>query len=144
MKQFVLFMIFISSIFLFQCTPASTSTEDSEIDYLDSGLYGVNILDEELTQFSGNEFSLCVKIPENKSVVVKIFEIHGGKWFVGYSTIFNWNVSDYNWVERSQTFTSISGNLTCDLKLEIESGKYRIEYYENQESELTYAKDIVI
>jgi hypothetical protein len=144
MKHFILLGISASFIFVIQCAPASTSSNDSDITYLDSGLYGVNILNQKTVQFFGNEFSLCVKIPENKSVVVKLFRMQNSGWFVGQSTISNWSVSDYNWSEKSQTLTSVSGNMTSDLKLEMESDQYRIEYYENQESELTFSKGIEI
>lgn len=144
MKYLVLGTIVCCSLNLIRCTPSSSTTTTTEITYADSGAFGINLLDEDVLDYSGSEFSLYAKIPENGDLVIKLIRLQNSAWFVGFSSISNWSVSDYNWSEKSQTFTAISGNVECDLKLEMEAGKYLIEYYENGSSELTSSKEIEI
>lgn len=144
MKYLIIGALISGSVSLMQCSPASSTNDETEITYADSGSFGLNLLDEDVLDYSGNEFSLYAKIPENGDLVIKLIRLQNSVWFVGFSSISNWNVSDYNWSEKSQTFTAISGNIECDLKLEMEAGKYRIEYYENGSSEITFSKEIEI
>lgn len=144
MKYFLSFIFLAFIIAVTSCTKSDSSTDGAQIEYIDTGNYGVNLLDTNITDFQGNEFSFSAKIPKDGDLVVKLKKTSGGNWFITAGTQTNWAVSNYDSSTETQTFTTITAEKTCDLKMEILPGKYIIEYYENEARTPTRVKVIDI
>jgi len=144
MKYFSAFVFLAFTLAFVSCNKSDSSTDETQIEYIDTGNYGVNLLDTNITDFQGNEFSFSAKIPKDGDLVVKLKKTSGGNWFIAAGTQTNWAVSNYDSSTETQTFTAISDEKTCDLKMEILPGTYIIEYYENEATTPTRVKQIEI
>jgi hypothetical protein len=142
--------LFYSITFIFtligfiSCAPTDTGTGTIDYVYADSGSYGVNLLDKEVSQFSGVDFSLGAFVPENGSLSIRITNVSGSVWKATESTSVNWIISAYDRFEKSQVFTVISTDLAADLEMEMPSGTYSIAYYEGDESTPQLTKEIKV
>ena len=144
MKHLPILALLILSSLIISCTKSDTSNEASEFKYADTANYGPNLLDTNVTQFKGSEFSFSAKIPKDGKLTVKLKKLTTGNWFISQGTETNWAVSNFDSSTGTQTFTAISAEKTCDMKMEVLSGKYEIEYYENESNGPTRVKQIEI
>jgi len=144
MKHLPAIAFLILSSLIISCTPADTTTDISEFEYADSAEYGPNLLDTNMTKYYGSEFSFSAVIPTDGKLTVKLKKLTSGNWFISTGTETNWAVSSFDSSTGSQTFTAISAEKTCDMKMEVLSGKYEIEYYENESNDPTRVKQIEI
>ena len=126
------------------CTPSSTGTGTTAYEYADSGTYGISLLDEGVTKYSGVDFSFVAFVPENGELYVVLSQISGGRWNIPQGTASNWVVSNYNYSEKSQVFTVISPDVTSDCLIELPSGTYRLDYYEGEATSPTRTKEIKV
>jgi len=139
----ILALLFLASL-LISCSKSDDSNGASEFVYADTADYGANLLDTNVTKYSGSEFSFSAKIPKEGKLTIKLKKTNGGNWFIAMGTEKNWAVSKYDSNTNTQVFTSISAEKTCDLQMEILAGIYIIEYYENDASSPTRIKEIEI
>jgi len=144
MKYVPAFAIIVLTTLFFSCSKTDSTDDESNIEYVDTGAYGVNLLDTSITNFQGNEFSFSATIPKDEDLVIKLKKVSGGNWFISSGTEKNWALSSYDSSTESQTFSAINDEEICDLKMEILTGKYIIEYYENEDSSPTRIKEIEI
>ena len=127
-----------------RCVSTAVTDDQLLITYPDSGSYGINVLDTGNAINGGNDFSFSAKIPEKGSLVVRITKTSGGNWYVDQSTTSYWVVSTYDPVSKSQTFSTSTVSQTSDVKIEMQSGMYQLEFYENDRSNptFTYVLDV--
>ncbi|MGB0391087.1 MAG: hypothetical protein ACPGD5_05930 [Salibacteraceae bacterium] len=144
MIKLIFYPVFLISIVCISCSPESTGTGTTEYSYVDTGNYGLNILDPAVYKYGGVDFSLSAKIPENGDLFVKITRISGSLWSVSNSTAKNWAVASLDRASSSQTFTVISADVTADCKMEIPNGTFRVDYYEGDVSSPTRTKEIEV
>ena len=117
------------------------------IEYPVTGNYGENILCLEKDTFrSDQDYSFAANLPENGSLKIIM---KNGLWYYAVSSPVNWVISEYNFSERSQVFTSIQNGVNCDLRLlfgndSLNQNDIVIEYYEFNSEEPTRIKSITI
>ncbi|MBL7113509.1 MAG: hypothetical protein ISS19_16345 [Bacteroidales bacterium] len=117
------------------------------IEYPVTGNYGENILCLEKDTFRPDQdYSFAANLPENGSLKIIM---KNGLWFYSVSSPVNWVISDYNFSERSQVFTSIQNGVNCDLRMlfgndSLNQNDIVIEYYEFSSEEPTRIKSITI
>jgi hypothetical protein len=141
----VLPLVLIAIVFTFtRCVTTAVTDDQVLIIYPDSGAYGINVLDTGNAINGGNDFSFSAKIPEKGSLVVRITKTSGGNWYVDQSSTSYWVISTYDPVTKSQTFSTSTVSQTSDVKIEIQSGTYQLEFYENDSSNptFTYVLDV--
>ena len=128
------------------------------IEYPENGIYGPNLLNPDVTviDFSSDgyiDYSMAANLPENTSLKIRISLVSdstfpsGIAWYYAPSRVINYAVSKYS--EYSQTFTSIVPGINCDLLILLAPGTegdavIKIEYFENNASEPTFEKDVII
>jgi len=144
MKTILTILVFAPFLIFTRCAPKAPTAEELLIIYPDSGLYGINVLDTTNAINRGNDFSFTVKIPDKGSLVVRFTKVSNGNWYVEPSSISYWATSLYDPISKSQTFTSTTVSKTCDLHLEIQPGKYLLEYFENDDSNPTFTSSLEI
>ncbi len=133
-----------SVLFLFSCTPDSNSTETTDYVYSDSVFYGENLLIKDELSYSGVDFGLLAFVPTNGDLVVKITKKSGGNWRVVNTSINNWAISNFDAATNSQVFSSIEPDHWCHLHLEIPHGTFQLDYFEEDDVDPTYSKEIEI
>ena len=115
----------------------------SLITYLPYGSYGRNILalaDTSYSNSDGKYFSMAAQIPEGITLQIRLRKIEDipdtilwvppTSW--AYTSNINWVVGTYDKTMDAQTFTPFSSGITCDLAIRLhDSGRYQIDYYEN-------------
>ncbi len=124
----------------------------STIGYPEFSPYGENILFGDKTVFIIEQnYSMAADIPVGSKLTIKL---SGGIW--GYQTMpdgpVNWDVTNYNWEEESQLFTSKESGVSSDLKIifmgqadSTFTGKgILVEYFENLSDTATRKKIILI
>lgn len=144
MKHFPSFVFLILTCVFISCSKSDTLTGESEFVYADSANYGPNLLDTSVTKFYGSDFSFSAKIPKDGKLTVKLKKLNTGNWFISAGTETNWTLSSYDSSTGTQTFTAISAEKTCDMKMEVHAGKYVIEYFEGDDSNPTRIKEFDI
>jgi hypothetical protein len=144
MKTVFTLLVFSSFLILTRCAPVAATEEELLMIYPDSAAFGINILDTTNVITKGSDFSFSAIIPEKGSLVVRLTKVSSGNWYVNPATVSYWAVSVYDPASQSQTFTSTTVSKTCDLHLEIQSGKYLLEYYENDDSNPTFTRSVDI
>lgn len=115
---------------------------ESLIEYPENGLYGQNILDLSKTNYSGSEFSLAANLAKGTKLKVKITALGAGVWYYETSSPKNWSITGFDFDTKSQFFTSIDSDESCDLRMLFDPGDFLIEYYEMDASEPTRTKTI--
>lgn len=140
---FILFL-FVVAISFTRCSSNDVTDEQFLITYSDSGAYGENILDTSITSYVGNEFSFSANIPEKGDLTIRITKLGNGNWYIDDVSVKFWNVFTYDPITESQTFSSSAVSQTSDLEMEIRSGKYLFEFFENEDSDPTFTKVIEI
>lgn len=123
-----------------------TSFEITEapIKYPATGLYGENILDREKNSYSGNAFSLAAQLSKGADLKIKITSLGLGGWYYVYYSSMNWSITDFDHITKTQLFTAIDSNKSCDLHMGFQPGKFLIEYFEMDVTEPTKTKTITI
>ena len=117
------------------------------IEYPVTGNYGENILCLGKDTFRPDQdYSFAANLPENGSLKIIM---KNGLWYYAVSSPVNWVISEYNFSERSQVFTSIQNGVNCDLRLlfgndSLNQNDIVIEYYEFNSEEPTRIKSITI
>jgi len=120
------------------------------INYPDIGLFGVNILSDNVTEVNLRDFydfygSLRAEVPEGLSLKVIL---RGGLWY--WSAILgsspNWTITTYDYATQSQIFTVTESGKFSDLKFhmirESASPYITIEFYENGATVPTKTKQL--
>ena len=112
------------------------------INYPKTGLHGINILSDEVTEVDGNfRGSMRAEVPLGLNLKIVL---SGGTWY--YEALpnapINWTVSGYNDDTQSQKFTVTESGKISDLKFVIfDTPSYiTIEYYENGDTTPTKTK----
>jgi len=115
----------------------------SSIEYPEYSDYGENILFDGKSNFKTNhDYSLAANLPIGVSLEIIL---RGGMWYYQFAPNgpVNWKVSQYNYTDKSQIFTSIESGKTCDLIIQFEyssgndtinptgSDSIIVEFYEN-------------
>ena len=128
------------------------------IKYPATGIYGVNILSDDITSVAANYWdinlnhSMRAEVPDGFSLKIVL---RGGYWaFVTAPLpVINWNISMYNEVEKSQVLTVNESGTFSDLAFKLASGFYDeetreyyiiIEYYENGSQTPTKTKKLYL
>jgi len=122
----------------------STSFEITEslIEYPISGLYGPNILDLNRTNYSGENFSLSANLTKGAKLKIKITALGDGIWYYFVGSGNNWSITIFDFDTKSQYFTAIDSDKSCDLNMLFDSGEFLIEYFEMGRLEPTRTKTI--
>jgi len=125
---------------------AACKKTNNEITYPATGLYGDNILSDQVTLvYTNTEYSMTADVPKNSNLTIVL---KGWLWFCG--SIVNWNLTEYNDDTMSQKFmVSVSGK-PCDLYLEFDEKEQpvtdqtyiTVEYYENDATVPTKVKKL--
>ncbi len=121
--------------------------EPNIIEYPENGNYGRNILflpEAADTFFTEQDYSLAANLPENGTLKIVI---KNGSWMFQGSSSINWNISDYDDTNRTQTFTSNLTGQDCDLRVSfptdsLNNNNIEIEYYEFNSKYPTHIKQI--
>ncbi len=131
-------MIFVALVLCISCTDQEPT---DLISYPESGLYGVNLLDLNLTQYQASTVSLSAILGEDASLRVKIV---GESWRFTNSSVAQWSTGGFNDVDNSRIFTSVAqGKL--DGRFEIYPGtSLEIFVYENGADGPTWSKSITV
>ncbi|MBU1368964.1 MAG: hypothetical protein KJ578_00120 [Bacteroidetes bacterium] len=124
----------------------STTFEITEnlIEYPTTGLYGENILDLEKESYNGENFSLAADLAMGTELKIKITALGTGFWFFTDDSSTNWLITQFDDVTKSQYFTAIDSDKSCDLNIQFNSGTFLIEYFEMGVSEPNRTKIITI
>jgi hypothetical protein len=114
--------------------------QTSFITYPETGLYGVNILSDNVTSVQtghGHFYSMKADVPEGFSLKIVIKD---GIWyFMAMPAPINWTVSVYDYNNKNQVFTVTESGKPNDLSFSADEGildennnpYITIEYYEN-------------
>ena len=125
----------------------NTNYEPNIIEYPENGIYGRNILflpEAADTFITEQDYSLAANLPENGAIKIVI---KNGSWMFQGSSSINWNISDYDNTNRTQTFTSSQTGQNCDLRIifltdSLNINNIEIEYYEFNSKYPTQVKQI--
>lgn len=112
-------------------------TNITDIEYPSDGLFGINILCKDITQYKSGSYSFQVKTPKDKQVKV---EVKGHQWFFSMQPIKGWIFSDGVPNAFERTFTTIDhGDAYLIFHIEPKT-KIEITVYEN--NKFTWSKTI--
>ena len=123
----------------------NTDYEPHLIEYPEFGNYGRNILYmPEDTIITEQDYSLAANLPENGTLKIVL---KNGIWGISKTSSVNWNISDFDDTNKSQTFTSSQAGQDCDLKIifptdSLGNNYTEIEYYEFNSLYPTHVKYI--
>jgi hypothetical protein len=88
------------------------------VTYPEFSEYGENILyDDKNTFQAANDYSMAADIPMGGSLKVVL---SGGMWgyiATGPNAPINWKVSEYDFDQNQQSFTTLESDKRCDLKI---------------------------
>ncbi|MBN1186451.1 MAG: hypothetical protein JXB49_29515 [Bacteroidales bacterium] len=123
---------------------------ESLIEYPSLGLYGKNILALNDTSYSGEYFSLAANLTKGTSLKVKItalkpylaMDIWYGIWYYAVGSGNNWSITAFDYNTKTQFFTAIESDRSCDLKMLFDQGRFLIEYFEMNSAIPTRTKTI--
>ncbi|MFC2087628.1 hypothetical protein ACFLSA_05675 [Bacteroidota bacterium] len=125
----------ISLIFLITLITSCDDEDSSVIEYPENGSYGKNLLylKENDTIYAEQEYSLAVNLSHDASLKI-VFR--NGNWEYNSSSAINWNISNFDESDSSQTFISIQNGINCDLSMRFHLDLKKtyivdIEYYED-------------
>ena len=144
MRYIIALAILASTLVFVSCTADETTTDTSDYLYPDSVFYGENLLIKDQVIYSGVDFGLLAFIPTSGDLVIKITQKSGGNWKVVNNSIDNWAISNFDVTSNSRVFSSIDTDHWCHLHLEIPRGTFQIEYYEKDEVDPSYSKEIEV
>ncbi len=113
------------------------------IEYPETGMYGRNILYPSDTVYSGKFFSLAANLAEGTSLKIKINGFDSAMWFYALGSSYNWSITIFDDSTKSQEFTAIESDHSCDLNMLFDNGKFLIEYFEMGASSPTRTKTII-
>jgi hypothetical protein len=132
------------------------------ISYLDTCIYGDNILSLSKTTYKGGlgiQHSLAAQLPQGVALKIRITSLSPGKaattpadsitpvtlpvWYYSAETNINWSVSIFDNTNNTQTFTAIASDTSCDLRMYFEKGSFLIEYFEMNATLPTRRKTII-
>ena len=122
----------------------STSFEITEslIEYPATGLFGDNILDLEKESYSGENFSLTSNLAKGTELKIRITALDTGAWYYSLGSSTNWSITPFDFVTKTQYFTAIDSDKSCDLNMLFDSGTFLIEYFEMGATEPNRTKTI--
>lgn len=128
--------------YILQFINQTNYTFNKFITYPEVGKYGLNVLNQDSTNFKFFEkYSFLADLPIGTSLKIKI---KNGLWW--YSELpdapENWNISSYE--NETQTFTAIESGKQSELKITFDQGTHLIEFYENNDSFPTKTKTITV
>ncbi len=125
------------------------SSSMTVIEYPQNGNNGENVLFIENETFNASSwYSLAANLPNTCiTLAIRISKVSGdcnGCWFIS-NLVDNWNYTDYDFSNDSQTFTSTGATANLDMRIDfLGSGSYLVEYLENNGSNPTRTKTIVV
>ncbi len=122
---------------------------ESLIEYPVDGLYGQNILDPAKTSYDPEaqdmtQYSLAANLARGTSLKIKITALKGGYWYYDQFSSKNWNITQFDISNKSQYFTAINSDESCDLRMLFDPGEFLIEYFEMNSDEPTRTKIITV
>lgn len=120
----------------------SFEVTESLIEYPATGSYGENILDLEKDSYSGENFSLASNLAKGTELKVKISALGAGVWYYALGSSNNWLITQFDGATKSQYFTAIDSDKSCDLNIRFDSGTFLIEYFEMGVTEPNRTKTI--
>ena len=135
-----------------QFTDSSTFTFTKNIQYPQTGIYGLNILygTENISipasisatsSNPGSYYDLSAFLPLGTSLKINIQLNNGQAW--GINSMLNWDFTQWNNID--QTFTAIESGKSCNLRLDLFSNStFTIKYYENNSITPTKTKQITV
>ncbi len=140
-------VLLVVGIALGSCGPE----KPSNINYPPTGAYGDNILLPTKMTYANKDNSLEAMLPSNNKVKIVITGKSvsagpplSGVWYVTIGSQSNWSIGAFDPGVFSQTFTSINGGLTSDLKIMFDKGTFQIDYYENDVTKPSASKTITV
>lgn len=139
--------LLVSSIFIFLSFMSCTSDDDeveTDIDYPSIGEYGYNILDTTNASLSGSDFSFAATVSTDAFLEVVLTSTSNKRWVIVSGTEIDWVVESYDNGTGSQIFRAVPGDSICDLKLEMQTGTYQLDFYENDEGKLSFSHQVTI
>ena len=137
-KSLLILGILVSIIILTNCKKSESSSEkQTSITYPLTGNYGANLLNMEDSTIINPQliFSLAANLQadaELKIIMTNLSSSNKASWFYNSAANQNWNISEYNTSLNQQIFTSNKGG-SLDLSIEFsDTGKCKIDFYENK------------
>ncbi len=141
------FSWFIGALLLAACGPDPLPV----ISYPPTGAYGDNILLPTKTSYTTRANSFTAVLPKDKKVRILITGKTSsntgglnGVWYYSVGTQNNWSQGSFDVATYTQTFTSVNGGLTSDLKIEFDKGTFQIDYFENDVATPSATKTITV
>jgi len=140
------------------CVACKDDPEPTVI-YPETGFYGDNILFQSKTEYGKRENSFQAQLPAARSVAIRItgknsswggtqpggpITLPSGIWYIETGTVNNWAVGTVDRNNSTQTFTSIDGGQTCEIKMMFDEGSFVIEYFEHDLSTPNFTKTITV
>jgi hypothetical protein len=122
---------------------------ESLIEYPETGLYGQNILDLSKIVYDPEaqymtQYSLAANLATGTSLKIKITALKSGIWYYSSNTPKNWSITQFDTGSKTQYFTSINSDESCDLMMYFDPGEFLIEYFEMNADEPTRTKIISV
>jgi hypothetical protein len=116
------------------------------VTYPETGIYGDNILFQGKLEYTKLENSFQAIVPPGQSVAIRITgqNATSGLWDYEPGTENNWAIGTLDRVGDKQTFTSVEGGQTSDLKMMFGKGSFKIEYFEHDLSTPNFTKTITV
>jgi len=99
----------------------------SNITYPEKGLYGVNVLNDSVTECY-SPFSIAAEVPFESSV--QIF-MKNYLWYYSGESVINWYISSYDFERQTQIFRSVEENSKYDVQMFSGAAEILLEFYEN-------------
>jgi len=139
MKKTLLILGILSSILILANCKKSDATPEKQtsITYPLNGNFGNNILSMADSTVINPQliFSLAANLQTDailKIIMTNLSTSSKASWFFDSASNQNWNISEYNTTLNQQIFTSNKGS-SLDLSIEFsDTGKCKIDFYENK------------
>lgn len=119
------------------------------VSYATTADYGANILDTTKINLNAGGYSFASKLSKGATLKIKIIALSPvvgfeGVWYFDPFSSSNWSITNMDYQSKSQTFTAIEANKSCDLNLFFPAGSFLIEYYEMNATVPTRSKTITV
>ena len=134
MKTQHIFYVLALFALLFTACKKDPKEPHGAITYPATGLYGANILSDDVTEVDVNlEYSMSAETPSESDLKIILKD---GLWFYDPHATTNWTVTSYNDNTQSQIFTVTQTGKISDLFLSFNDkdpnqSPITVEYYEN-------------
>jgi len=135
-SQHIFYVLALFALLFTACKedPKEPQKPQESIFYPATGLYGANILSDDVTEVDANlEYSMSAETPSGSDLKIILKD---GLWFYDPHATTNWTVTSYNDNTQSQIFTVTQTGKRSDLYLSFDDkdpnqSAITVEYYEN-------------